>query len=217
MSYGTRGRKDKLGDATPDKAQLTLVNAVAQSKQPVEVLLISHQLGSVDGTELTDEDNSLSSYVEDNKLVPADKDQQQQGTGKNIIALKEKNTNLVKLITSLAQTYSIQVKQIVPLEDIPSDQKVSVIRNIVKVNELNQDPCYVIVVNGDEAAISEILAIRGLSVTRVGKETKALNSLEKQQIEELKKKLNRTETAAGGGAESLETPKECSTFRLYVF
>lgn len=309
VSYGTRGAKGKHGvkpdvtnafDSVSDKQRVTLVKAVATGKHPVEVLVISNQIskplegGGIETNEI--DDDSLGSYLEDNKVLTDDPkfsgkhnhggnvaESTKEGSGKNVITLKEKNANLIRLVSSLATNYSIQVKQIVPFENVPSELKTKIIKNIVKRNDAKGDPCYVIVVNGDETTIAEVLAIRGLSVTRVardgklggwggnrggemnslnsgvsrvigeddkealnsqvggkdddgkvlnvhanrvardvglgvesrvGKDAKALNSYEKEQINALRKKLNKTETVE---SEDLQKPKECLSFTLYVF
>ncbi|XP_026686463.1 uncharacterized protein LOC103519038 [Diaphorina citri] len=239
LSYGTRGAKDKVDALTHDHVDedkgthVTFVKAVTQSKHPVEVLLISNH-GNGDNTDISDEDNSLSSYLDDKAHVDKEKrpqklDNKDEPTGKNIITLKEKNANLIKLIANLKQDYALQVKQIVPFDDIPSELKTSVIKDLIKVNEMNGQFCYVIVVNGDEAVISQVLALRGVSVTRVGRDmsksldldqylprdvAKALSIYEKQQIEELRKKLNKTETPS---EDKFDKNRECSSFTLYVF
>lgn len=250
LSYGKKAPQDLDQDT-----HVTFVKAVAQSKHPVEVLIISNQGGS-DG-EFND-DNSLGSYLEDKIdedrkktrptkaparetvlvkdtnapvkemqvpvkqetlepvkqeiLVPVKQEilvpVKHKEVAKNIITFKEKNNNLVKLVSSLAQNFSLEVKEIVPFDDVPSNQKTHLILDIIKVNRQKQDPCYIIVVNGDEQATAAVTEIQGLSVTRAGK---GLNIYETEQIEELKRKLNKNEAVPNDGHVT------CASFTLYVF
>lgn len=223
FTYGNRDDRpgSLVHDAVDeDKAHVTFVKAVAQSKHPVQVLIISNQVSGPGTSEadFSDEDNSLSSYLEDKTQEKKKKPNPMKvepvkvkPSSKNIITLKEKNTNLIKLVSSLAQNYSLEIKEIIPFDDIPTTQKTNVILDLIKVNRLKKDPCYIVVVNGDQTAIADVLAVQGLSVTRVGRGMKALNIYETQQIEELRRKLNKTESLPG------DENHACASFTLYVF
>lgn len=209
---------------------------------PLDIIIISQPVSVVD----EEDGGSLGSYVEDNRLhlnENVDKDGASGGGGKHIVTLKEKNENLLKIVTTLARTYSISLKEIIPLTDIPLEYKSKVIKNLVKFHETNENLCYMIVLNGEQGVMNEIVETSDITITRIARtrrsdlpefEDKALNVLEIQQIEELKRKLNVSSTspstvpaattvaADGGGVGNSKTPsfvknKACKSYTIFVF